>query len=286
MRSEPSKVRSTTMSIAVNPEYETLCHECEILREELTALALEREHLCSTVIPNLKAEYQVKIGVKEYELFIKKCELQRIRRKIELIQAALNRMEPVTIAAVEAKLDAEFAEWQEKIERMAGDIKAAEYLQAQEKMSHQDHQQLQKMFRQIAKRLHPDINPGLSEEQQRLWLRASTAYKEGDSNGLLAVSLMLEDFPEAPLPTAVDELTERRDVLKRQINSALAVIDGVRKTFPLNQLHDISNPEWITGKQDELNLVITEMNGQIASVSEILSFMAGGMVHGKSTATH
>jgi hypothetical protein len=153
-------------------------------------------------------------------------------------------------------------------------------------MSHQDHQQLQKMFRQIAKRLHPDINPGLSEEQQRLWLRASTAYKDGDSNGLLAVSLMLEDFPEAPLPTAVDELAERRDALKRQINSALAVIDGVRKTFPLNQMHDILNSEWVAGKQDELNLVITEMNVQIAAVSEILSFMAGGMVHGKSTATH
>jgi hypothetical protein len=50
--------------------------------------------------------------------------------------------------------------------------------------------------------------------------------------------------------------------------------DGIGKTFPLNQMHDISNPEWISGKQDELNLVITEMNGQIAAVSAILTLMA------------
>ena len=45
-----------------HPETVRLTEDIRLLRDELTRQLLEREHLIVTVIPNLEAEYQVKVG--------------------------------------------------------------------------------------------------------------------------------------------------------------------------------------------------------------------------------
>lgn len=100
------------------------------------------------------------------------------------------------------------------------------------------------------------------------------------------MSLLLEDFPEAPLPSLLDELVEQRDTLKRHINTALIAIDALRKIFPLNHQHELSNPEWIAARQGELSKEIEEITGQISAVSQMVTLMAGGLTRAESTATH
>ncbi|MEI6514041.1 MAG: hypothetical protein WCO51_12335, partial [bacterium] len=77
-------------SINVSPEFKQLSEECELLKEELAALFAEWEELTQVVIPNIEADYVVKIGTLQHELLQIQIDIQRTKREIDLIQAAIN----------------------------------------------------------------------------------------------------------------------------------------------------------------------------------------------------
>lgn len=68
------------------------------------------------------------------------------------------------------------------------------------KLSSAESSELLSLYRMLAKRLHPDLNPIQDPATKNLWLRVGEAYRHGDSNGLRAAALMLEDVPEPRLP--------------------------------------------------------------------------------------
>ena len=88
-----------------HPEATLLADTCAVLREEFLSLAAERDRLLTTDIPAMTAEYQLKIGATRYALFCRECELRRLKRKVELIQAAFNRMESVSLAGIDARAE-------------------------------------------------------------------------------------------------------------------------------------------------------------------------------------
>ncbi len=55
------------------------------------------------MIPNLETLYQVKIGRKECQLFCLKNEIRRMKRKLALIQAGLNRGEKPDPGKIDAQ---------------------------------------------------------------------------------------------------------------------------------------------------------------------------------------
>ena len=95
------------------------------MKTELAALIAERDELQSVVIPNIEAEYQLKIGYLEYETFEAQVSVNRLKRGIELAQAAINHGEPVNIAEIEETLHKEFSEWEEKLRKHLHKIEAA-----------------------------------------------------------------------------------------------------------------------------------------------------------------
>lgn len=78
-------------NIKIHPSIVKLKEKIEVLKEEVSILFSQREILLKTVGPNLEAMYNVKIGKKEYELFCLECSIKRLKRKIEILQAASNR---------------------------------------------------------------------------------------------------------------------------------------------------------------------------------------------------
>ena len=216
-------------SIKLNAEFGQLCEECRVLKDELAELFVELEHINKSIIPNMIADYAVKVGIYQYELLQLQIEFRRTKREIELIQAAINRNEIIKLHDVQKQLEDEFLEWKTKLDSQLKDINDAK-MRLSSLMSAQESAELRKMYRILAKKLHPDVNPDQTQEARNLWLQVQYAYEIGDLAQLRALFLMAEDIPENyDLPNSIEILKKRRADFKEQITNVLQKLADVRK---------------------------------------------------------
>ena len=99
--------------------------ECSILAEEVATLLAHLDHRLRLSRPFLESKYMTEIGVYEMDLFALECDNRRVRREIELIQAALNRGELPSGRVIQETLDRELREWETKLEALRLQLKAS-----------------------------------------------------------------------------------------------------------------------------------------------------------------
>ena len=90
-----------TQALELSPEIIKLQEEILALEKELGKVILEQDEMVNAVKPNLEAEYQKKIGYKELECLENEIASRRLKREIELLQAAINRQEEIDPKKVE-----------------------------------------------------------------------------------------------------------------------------------------------------------------------------------------
>ena len=112
-----------TDNIIVFPEYEKLQTEIEMLRTELSMLVLERDDLWYMECKNIEMIYMLEIGGLEYKAYEAQCTYLRLKRKVNLIQARINRQEAINLEEIDKVLDVEFEEYQEKLNDQIDKIK-------------------------------------------------------------------------------------------------------------------------------------------------------------------
>ena len=268
-----------------HPDAARLADECALLREEFVSLAAERDRLLTTDIPSVTADYQLKVGAVQYALFCRECELRRLKRKVELIQAAFNRMEPVSLAKIDAALDEELAAWTREMAELAEKLKEARWYADQPKLTMEDSADLLRLYRLLAKRLHPDLNPNQESAAKQLWIRVGEAYRQGDLDGLRASALMLEGISEPTLPSALERLRELREELKFRISVTLAELASLKSTFPLNLRASLTDAAWVATEVAIRGERAAEVNQRIGEVRGLLAAFMGG-VAGESRTDH
>jgi hypothetical protein len=266
------KLASKYDKLELPPESKQMMKEIAALREEFSKLAVEYDNLIVTVIPNLEIEYQTKIGKKEYELFCTGTEVSRIKRKIELIQAAINRGATPDIMAIDHSLDIEFEKWQEKIKILYNKINDVEKLKNAEKLTVEDGAKLQKLYRELVKRLHPDINSNLTDKEKNLWLRVVTAYKQGDLMEMEVLSILLDEgihLNEVPSPSLLNQ--QHKD-LKKKVEQLIEQIGALYSKHPLKIKKNLKNPTWVKKQQNELD---KKLNTLLEGKEQLLVILNG-----------
>jgi hypothetical protein len=96
--------------LTLHPEVQVLLTDCAALQDQLARLIAAHDLLATTVGPNLEAESQAQIGRYELERFRVDLQVRSVRRTLELLQAAINRVERITQRQVETQLAQEYAE--------------------------------------------------------------------------------------------------------------------------------------------------------------------------------
>ena len=157
--------------------------------------------------PNLEKQYKVLIGNYESSIMEMELEAELMQRKVELIQAAINRREPIDMDAIDAMLE------QEKQTRLA-QINGAgcsdsaiidnEEHTKQGELSAEELDELQHLYKDIITQYHPELNPGATAIQKELFAKALEAYKNKDLDALKLIHGMLfEDLEDMELALEV-----------------------------------------------------------------------------------
>lgn len=238
--------------IQIHPEAQRLIEQNRLLREKVVRLLTRIDELLEVVRPNLTAIYCLKIGEWEYRELMLQFEVARLKRHIELIQAAINRRQRPDLDAIRAQLDEEYRLWQIKIEEEKERITAAE-TRMKHLLSEKETRKLKKLYFQLAKRLHPDANPNVTDEQRRLWLRVQSAFAAGDLAEMQALALLAKD-DGAVLPTAttLTELSREQETLRHQIKRLLRRIATIESEPPFTLRQSLEDDAWVAARRAEL----------------------------------
>lgn len=178
--------------VGFNGKFSRLRLRREVLREECANLIELHMHLVNVVGPNVKSRYMVKIGVFEHRVYGLETEILRWQRRFTLRQMALNRGAKPDFAAIEAQLDAEFAQYAESVKRHLREMAEATATFHALKMSDEEMTAVRAAYLDAAKKLHPDVNPGQPNAARELWHQIQKAYEARDWSNVKFLAGLVE----------------------------------------------------------------------------------------------
>ena len=283
--------------IVVQTEYERLIEEIKRLRARIAELIAERDELVNHICPDLQAEYDLKIGGLMLQAMEAENRMRILKRTLELMQAQINHGKTPSYREAKEQTEEEYQEYQQKINDKAEEIKKSrEYTERKAKRrgtqivstrkdddcqkdtchhggESDDHRgdfsELKHLYRKIVKRIHPDINPDITEEEKELFNRATKAYNEEDLDALRNIYHQLQaggNLRDEFRDTEEDliRLRQIRDTLRVRVLELEAEIARIKSDFPYNQKAFLADEAAVTAKQEELRKYIMDCTEQAA----------------------
>ena len=266
----------STNSIILFPDYQACKEKVDRLRTELSMLLLERDELEFVICKNIESAYYLKLGTIEYKAYETECAALRLKRMVELVQTRINRQEKVIIADVERVLDEEFAEYQRKLNRQIEKMNEALERSRSRILTDAEAEELKKLYRSIVKRLHPDVNPNVTQAQLRLLTNAISAYKNGD---LAAMRIIAAMVAEPVLPDRAREamhmLTEESRRLETMLSSVRVQIADIKSRFPYTVKDIVEDPQKEQQRREEIESALAQYQELIKKYKARLAEMLG-----------
>lgn len=170
-------------------------------------VALEkRDNLLYIEEPELKEEYMQKIGMYEEQILKLELEVSLQEKKKLMIQAAINRREPVDLEAIEKQLDEERAS---QLSRLNETYKAR--TRQNETLTVEEKEELQSLYKEIVSEFHPQVRSDMTETEKVLYQKALDAYKRQNLEELRLIYDMLFSSEAGELSLEVSEIESEVD---------------------------------------------------------------------------
>lgn len=256
------------------PAFDKLKVEVEKLRTELSMLVLERDELLYVECRNIEMAYMLAIGGLEYKAYEIECMIARFKRKVEMIQAKKNRQEKVVPSTIEEVLDAEFAQYQAKLNEQVDKMNAALERSHGTPLSKEETSELKKLYRVIVKALHPDLHPDLGDAKIQLFYNAVTAYANADLNGLRIISAMVI---EPMLPDSRSDglalLVKEKDRLSKLLESVKNRIVEIKAEYPYTMKPLMQSTAKTETRKAELAAKIKQLNEVLSAYTSKIEVM-------------
>lgn len=252
--------------IIVMPQFDELKREVEKLRVELSMLVLEKDTLIFVECKNIEMAYMVNLGHLEVKAFELECKYLRLRRKIELIQAKLNRQEKVDLKNIEDTLEREFIEYEEKLKVQMGKLEDAIEWNSLGVMSEEKQKEIKKLYRAIAKKLPPDLNPNITKENLHLFNKAVKAYENGDLETLKLIEIVISDKDISISDLgSMAELEKEKTRLKSTLEKVTKSIEAIKREYPYNLKSIIDDEVELSNRKKKLDEIIIVFRKAIAN---------------------
>lgn len=254
----------------------------------LLTLYEQRDKLQYIEGPRLEKEYMDKVGTYEETVIKEEIECELLQKKQQMIQAAINRREPIDEAAIDAELE---KHRQQMLQEAAGPAAPQEYAE----LSGEQSDELQELYRDIVKNFHPQMHPELTEAHRQLFQKAQEAYRRRDLAALklihemlystqedgLALELLLELLTSSKAEETTEEIAPSRDYAtdyslaamiycgfkptneeaaiqeewtryRQMTDSVMKEMDDMRLQFPYTASDMLSDPAKIEAYKEEL----------------------------------
>ncbi|CAM4283549.1 J domain-containing protein [Gillisia hiemivivida] len=259
---------------AFSAENKELTRKLELLHLDFLEHFTRHKDMVENESDILTSLYLEKLGRLQLELLEKQTEASRLKMKMKLMQAAINRDEQPDLKAIEQEINTRLQNYYAQIQAQSAALEEAKKMLSH-LISEEETQKLKEIFRVLCKRLHPDLNPNQTEKDKDLFIKVKAAYDLQRLSVLQNTLLYLDDpNKEKLLLISSDEKVERIKHLENKIISLRAKIDQLKQSFPFSMEALILDEDYIVQKQEELRIQIKTCEEEIVKYSNIINIMA------------
>ena len=168
---------------------ELIIQELEQSQSALLAMLERYDELRYLKAPKLYDEYAEKIGTYEDEVLRAELEAKLLERKLELIQTAINRREPIDMESIEAQIE---QERQQKLGALESGVESGNITSFERGfLPETQENELKELYHAIVSEFHPQVNANLTETQKQLFQKALAAYQSMNLASLRLIYDML-----------------------------------------------------------------------------------------------
>lgn len=258
---------------ALTAENKELNNRLEQLRLEFVELFTRHKDMVENESAVLTSLYLQKLGHLQLEQLQKQTEAARLKMKMNLVQAAINRDEKPDLHSIENFINKQMRDYYVQIEAHAAALNEAQEV-LKNLISKEEAAKLKEVFRVLCKRLHPDLNPNQTEEDKDLFVRVKSAYDLNRLAELQKILLYLENSKKEKLTSvSVDEKREQIRHLEENITGLKSKIEQLKLSFPFVMEALIFDEEFISKRREEIKAHIKISEDEIIKYQNIINIM-------------
>lgn len=248
-------------NIIIFPQGKNSTDRLKILREKLQALILEHDHLLYQKCKNLKVRYLLEFGALEYRYIELSMKEDRLKRKLDLLYIKINRNEKITkeyLIEIEKYLDEKLSSFKERLNQQAKDLDWAIDLSEKPLMNPEEMLEFKSKYRDLVKKLHPDLNKDLSESDLDLYYKVVDAYKNGQIDLIrlyhdLIIGKEERDLKDEKLIAyEIQRISENIEKLKESI-------EKIKDSFPYDKKDLLENEKEIEIQKETIKNIIKSL---------------------------
>lgn len=224
---------------------EEMAPRLDLLKDEYVKLLNDKDVLLNWGVPQLEALYTTHIGTWQLQKLQTQLRIKALKLKMEMIRSCLNRNQPVDLAAIELEVAVFLADAEELIGQESQKLERAQILLSSLETPERS-RELRKLYRELAKQLHPDVNNDLTPELIQLWHLVREAYQWGDLEKMKALQIAYEKELAVRIPEmSIESLTQKIESLITGIKRLQDEIRDIKNEFPFTLEHQLKDPAWI-----------------------------------------
>ncbi len=150
-------------------------------------------------------------------------------------------------------------------------------------------QKIKELYRRIVKKLHPDINPKITEHEKELFYETQKAYKD---ENLEKLEEIYEEITSAGAEVGnnssvddIERLKEIKEKLLKKIEALEKEITAIKSSFPYSEKDMLSDPEALAARQEEFNSIIKTYQEIVDELTEIYNKLKDELYNPKEKST-
>ena len=228
-------------------------------------LLLKRDQL-EREAASIRTSYYKEFGDLISEGFNLKVECIKKKKTIAYCQQVINRGMVIDMQAIMDAVSEDMEQYNLELERLLHECKLAKESKAN---SNEKAERARKIYRRIAKRIHPDIYPGMMDYDELidLWQRTVVAYHMLDADELADIEVLinrfLKEIGEGSITIDVPDIEERIAILENEINEIITTEPYIFEKLLTDEIA-------IDEKKSELKADILEYEQYLQELTEIL----------------
>lgn len=235
-------MNNITTELILHPKIEKLKRELFKAREKLAEIIGELDEKQLIEAPALSSSYHLIFAELERDVYASQVDLSRQRRKLEYLRSSINKKTIFDPAEVDSRLDQEFEEYLKRVESYNKSLQNALFFRDHShSLSEKDEKELKKLYHQLVKKLHPDLNPDNNAQDYALLEKVMKAYQCGDLDTLQSLNEI--QIPESTEIDTAEALTEKISITKKQIEKMEEKIKTLETVFPFSHTCFLNEPE-------------------------------------------